>query len=124
MAFEQPVIPFLPLEVDAAQDLRLLQHHAVIVTNAGVILAPISVTSGPAYILANKPNSGEPVSLSRAPNVVKAHAGGAIVIGNTITVGTSGSTVATSYTPQSAQILGQAMQAATGSGNVYALALR
>lgn len=105
------------LSVAAAEDLRAFMGYAIHAHASGVWLSG-PVTSGQAYFLANKPNSGEAVKAYGPGNVVEARAGGAITLGAWVTCAASGLWVVGSK----ANAVGTALEA-VASGASFALRL-
>ena len=123
MAHDNTFIPFITPNVGAAYDMRQFMHKVVNIGANGVRLTVADVGSGAQYVLANKPNSGDHVSLNKAPNVTKAVAGAAVVQGNAIVAANSGFCVAGTSGVQSALFLGYALTGCA-SGSVFDLDLR
>lgn len=71
--------------VKAATDLRAFQYKAVRFDSGGVRPATVDPDSGPAYILHNKPNSGQACTLVGPGNITKAVAGDTILMNQPIT---------------------------------------
>ena len=121
MAHDINLVPFVTPGVPAAQDFRTHQHKAVRFDGVAVRFSDTSVNSGPCWILANKPNSGEACSLIGPVNVTKALAGLAVSAGNWVTVAVSGFCVPGS--DGSSLLMGVAMTG-VASGSLFDLYLR
>jgi len=91
----QFAIPTPP--VKAAVDLRAYQYKAVWFNADGVFPATADPTSGPAYILANKPNSGQACTVVGLGNMTKAVAGATITPNIPISFTNSGVMTPASY---------------------------
>ena len=104
--------------VSAGEDLRAFQHYAVKITNGGVIRSTALTTSGHTFVLMNKPNSGQAVTLYGAPNVAKAISGAALVAGQYVTDNGSAYFVAGSF----GNMFGISHETCN-SGSVFALRL-
>lgn len=119
------VLPTPP--VRAVTDLRGFQYKAVRFDAGGVRPATVDPDSGPAYILHNKPNSGQTCTLVAATNVTKAVAADTILAGNVITFNGSQTCIpgsAAFYNSSGAVlVLGQAFSGCT-SGSIFSLLVR
>jgi hypothetical protein len=118
MPFDVNEISAEHVTVKAGEDLRTYQHYAMKVTNNGVIRSTGLVTSGQAFVLMNRPNSGEAATLYGPPNVAKAISGAAVVTGMYMT------DVASAYFIQGSfgNAYGYA-QETVNSGSIFALRL-
>lgn len=72
MASENIFTAFITPDVTAAADLRTHQYKVVNFGAAGIQLAT-ATGSGPLWILANKPNSGDACALIGVPNIAKVY---------------------------------------------------
>ena len=121
----QFAIPAPP--VRAGVDLRGFQYKAVRFDSGMVRPATVDPTSGPAYILHNKPNSGQACTLIGPGNITKAVAADTILSGNVITFDNSQTCVPASlafYASSGAcLVLGTAYSGCT-SGSVFSLLVR
>lgn len=73
----------------AGEDLSGHTGKAVRLTGTGVRAAYTAIDSGPVYVLANAPSSGQPAIIYGGPNIVEAKAGAAVLLGDYVTVSTS-----------------------------------
>lgn len=127
MAEELTLVPNFTPVVKAVQDLRAWQYKAVRFDNGGVRPATTTIDSGPAFVLANKPNSGHACELVSRTNHTKASAGGTITAGAIITYTTSQVFVATSGTfagdSNAILVMGNAVTGCA-SGSIFTLAVK
>jgi hypothetical protein len=130
MGYATTMVGYPAPPVRAAQDLRTHQYKAVRIQGDGVRLAAATVnqTSGAIYVLQNKPNSGEDCTLLGPPNITKAVAGGAIALGNWVTMNTSATfaahTVPGSYMTSITPVVGVCWEVAAADGDEFALHLK
>lgn len=130
MGYSTTMVGYPAPPVRAAEDLRTHQYKAVRVQGDGVRLcaADVNQSSGAIYILQNKPNSGEDCTLLGPPNVSKCVAGGAIALGNWVTINTSAMvaahTVPVSFETSLEPIVGTAWEVATAALDEIAIHLR
>lgn len=93
MAQDITVTGAIPFDVTAGADLRTHQHKLVQISAAGVRLA-LNATSGPTFVLWNKPSSADFVSLIGPPNVSKVWVDSATLRGQYLTLSAATSGVA------------------------------
>jgi len=113
--------------VKAGADLRGFQYKAVRFDSAVVRAATVDPTSGPAYILHNKPNSGQACTLVGPGNVTKAVAGDTITAGMVVTFNASQFCVPGSlafYASSGAPLVLGTAYSDGSSGSVFALLVR
>jgi hypothetical protein len=122
MAYDITLIPNLPTDSRAAQDLRNYQWRCVQINAAGVRPSGTSVDSGRAFILAGQANSGDPCELASAGNVTRAYAGAAIGVGNWLTVNGSSMVVpVTSVGSGAGIVIGTALTATATINNLISV---
>ena len=100
----------------AAEDLRGYQHRAVELRNDGNVYLHGGVTSHQPLIMQNRANSGDPVSVSPAPNVTKAVIAGPVTAGAYVGTVNSGAGLE-QCSISSIRRIGVLLATITGSGN-------